>query len=67
MEMKHVKTTIGAFLEAEKKMEAIQNQVAPVTPRTPPPLTVVGRTKILNIATMLAGFYDPISTPTLHV
>ena len=28
-----------------------------------PPLTVVGRTKILNIATMLAGFSDPISTP----
>ena len=28
-----------------------------------PPLAVVGRTKILNIATMLAGFSDSISTP----
>ena len=30
---------------------------------THPPLAVVGRTKIFNIATMLAGFSDSISTP----
>ena len=30
--------------------------------RSHPPLAVVGRTKILNIATMLVGFSNPICT-----